>query len=161
MPFFLELLRFLQITPEVVPKCRRDIIHRALPLYGESSFHFDDSFPEMLLVPCILVGRFSILKVKDLVIHDWFDFIRIDGPVHLFKLQTRPYQDTSDYAAMHQRLQHTWLFSLSQESDDGNYAVHLDCVQRLLHRPWTTNLEYVVDSIEGVNKGSGASPTLA
>ena len=62
---------------------------------------------------------------------------------------------------MHHRLEHTWLFSLSQESDEGNYAVNLDCIQRLLQRPWTANLNYVVDSIKGVNKGSGASMALA
>src|SRR5947209_8291490 len=129
--------------------------------YGKSCFHFDDSFPEMLLLPCVLVGSFGIFKLKDLVIHNWFDLIRIDGPVHLFKLQTRSYHDASDYTSMYQRLQHTWLFSLAQEPDDGNYALRLDCVQRLLHRPWTANLEDVVDSVEGVTKSNRASLTLA
>ena len=42
----------------------------------------------MLLIPSVLVGSFGIFKLKDLVIHDRFDLGRIDGPVHLFKLQT-------------------------------------------------------------------------
>ena len=62
------------------------------------SIHLDSELAEVFLIPHILVCVLGLLQRKHLFIHHRLDPIRINRPVHLFKLESAPHQKTSDRA---------------------------------------------------------------
>ena len=67
---------------------------------------------EMLLVPLILIGISGVLQVEDLFVDHRMDVIGLNGAVHLFKLQPRSYQETSDRANAVEAIEEARLIAL-------------------------------------------------
>ena len=113
------------------------------------SIHLDDHFPEMLLIPHVLITLLGLLELEDPRVHHRLDLIRIDRLIHLLELQSRAHQDPAHNTDMVQALQEAGLvpWCATQEPDDGNHAVDLDGIETLRHGCGTPNLEDVINAL--------------
>ena len=104
----------------------------------------------MFLRPHVLIRLLCRLEGENLLIDHRLDVIRLDGPVHLLKLDPRADEYTSDGADVHQGVQHRGLvlrLHAAQEADDADDAFVGDGVQTLLHGSRTADFDYVFDTV--------------
>ena len=109
----------------------------------------DTHLPEMPLPPLILVRLLSLLKRKDLRIDHGLQPIRLDGPVHLLKLQPGPHDQPAHRTHGCQRIDHgrRVLALAAQKADDGDQPVHAHRLQALRHGDVPADLDDVVHAL--------------
>ncbi len=102
----------------------------------------------MLPIPHVLISLLNLLEPEHFLINHWLDSIRIDRSIHRLKLQSASHKHTPDRADVIQALQETGLILChsTEEADDGNDTLRLDCFQALLHRGRPADFEDVVNS---------------
>ena len=96
----------------------------------------------------ILIRLLQLLKLKHLLIHYWFNLIRIDTLIHTLKLESTTHQHAPNRTDIIQTVQETWLIlrRASQEPNDRDNALGFDGLERLLHSFGPADLENVVDA---------------
>lgn len=109
--------------------------------------NLDGQLAKVLLIPHVLVRLPGLLESEDPVVHHGLDPGRVDGLVHLLKLQPRPHQDAAHGADVVQAVEEARLVpaGAAEEADDGDGPLGPDGLERLRHRLGPAHFDHVRD----------------